>query len=594
MGTYSDYEIESKVRNPQLKELAKEIMDISSGHDHDGVNSKAVTTGAPANGSVTNAILATDVKVGSLAAITTTANGNVVAAINELDAENGDLSTLTTSATTLAGAINEIDAGLTTATATANGAASVAALADAAADAAAAAVASAASLTGAQTLTNKTLTAVKIATTDGIFDAGGDEYMVFTEATTPKTYIGVASGDTGVAPRVIGAGETNTDLHLHGSGTGNVVLSDGTDTTKILYFEVAGATAGKDMKIVSSQTDDRVLTLPDATDTLVGKATTDVLSNKTLTLPQINDTSADHQYVFAVSELTADRTVTLPLLTGADEFVFKDHAQTLTNKTLTTPKIATGGYIADAAGDEYIKFVADTTPVTHIQVTSGDTTVKPIIQAVGETNIGLQLQGNGTGNVTIVDGDTPTKAVEFELVSAAASTMTTLAISQTVNRTITLPDATDTLVGKATTDTLTNKTLDSAGTGNVVKNVVLAYAGNITRAEMITGKTLVADRAGVTIKVLSVKMLVNGAFDGGAGTSFILRDSGTPVVILTALKAALTDGAKISTEGLAIANVTEGAGMVGALTAAKGIVVAADAAWDAGTSIDIAIQYMYT
>ena len=49
---------------------------------------------------------------------------------------------------------------------------------------------------------------------------------------------------------------------------------------------------------------------------------------------EIQDTSTDHQYVLAVSELAADRTVTLPLLTGNDEFVFKDHLQTLTNKTI--------------------------------------------------------------------------------------------------------------------------------------------------------------------------------------------------------------------------------------------------------------------
>lgn len=66
---------------------------------------------------------------------------------------------------------------------------------------------------------------------------------------------------------------------------------------------------------------------------------TETLTNKTLTTPQINDTSANHQYVFASSELTADRTVTLPLLTGNDEFVFKDHTQTLTNKTIGTTNL---------------------------------------------------------------------------------------------------------------------------------------------------------------------------------------------------------------------------------------------------------------
>jgi len=58
----------------------------------------------------------------------------------------------------------------------------------------------------------------------------------------------------------------------------------------------------------------------------------------TVTLPktvEIQDTSADHQYVLAVSELTADRTITLPLLTGTDTFVFAAFIQTLTNKRIT-------------------------------------------------------------------------------------------------------------------------------------------------------------------------------------------------------------------------------------------------------------------
>jgi hypothetical protein len=77
---------------------------------------------------------------------------------------------------------------------------------------------------------------------------------------------------------------------------------------------------------------------------IVGTSDTQTLTSKTLTsptitspvitTPQINDTSANHQYVFAVSELTADRTVTLPLLTDNDTFVFAEFQQTLNNKTI--------------------------------------------------------------------------------------------------------------------------------------------------------------------------------------------------------------------------------------------------------------------
>jgi len=75
------------------------------------------------------------------------------------------------------------------------------------------------------------------------------------------------------------------------------------------------------------------------TGVFVGTTDTQTLTNKTLTspvitTPELNDTSKDHQYITAVSELIADRTVTMPLLAGNDEFVFKAHTQTLTNKTI--------------------------------------------------------------------------------------------------------------------------------------------------------------------------------------------------------------------------------------------------------------------
>lgn len=139
-----------------------------------------------------------------------------------------------------------------------------------------------ATLAGSEALSNKTLTAVKIVTTDGIFDAGGDELLIFTEAGTPITYIDIASGNTGVAAQVRAKGEANTDLLLAGLGTGNVYIGDGADVSKDITFELSGATGTKTMTILSSHSDDRTLTLPNATDTLVGKATTDAFTNKTI------------------------------------------------------------------------------------------------------------------------------------------------------------------------------------------------------------------------------------------------------------------------------------------------------------------------
>ena len=66
-----------------------------------------------------------------------------------------------------------------------------------------------------------------------------------------------------------------------------------------------------------------------------------------LTTPQINDTSANHQYVFAVSELAADRTVTLPLLTGNDQVTMDAHATTLTNKTIDLADNTVTGSLAE-------------------------------------------------------------------------------------------------------------------------------------------------------------------------------------------------------------------------------------------------------
>ena len=157
---------------------------------------------------------------------------------------------------------------------------------------------------------------------------------------------------------------------------------------------------------------DKTITLPNATGTVVLNTHTQTLTNKTLTspvltTPQINDTSSDHQYVVAVSELAADRNVTLPLLTGDDEFTFNSHAQTLTNKTLTTPaitspKITTS--INDTNGAEVIEVPATTNADNHLKISNADG-ASPTIESVGANdNVGLNIGSKGTGVVTITTG----------------------------------------------------------------------------------------------------------------------------------------------------------------------------------------------
>ena len=162
------------------------------------------------------------------------------------------------------------------------------------------------------------------------------------------------------------------------------------------------------------------LTFPTGTDTIVGRATTDTLTNKTLTSPTVSGltlsdasiviegaTADASETTITVTDPTADRTITIPDATGTVSLV--TGTETLTNKTLTAPKFADAGFIADANGAEQIIFQTTASAVNEIEITNAatggsavaSTSTAPIIGASGETNVDLALLPKGTGHVTI-------------------------------------------------------------------------------------------------------------------------------------------------------------------------------------------------
>jgi hypothetical protein len=124
-----------------------------------------------------------------------------------------------------------------------------------------------ATLTGTQTLTNKTLTSPKI---NQVLDSNGNEILAFTPITSAVDYISIKNGiGVGVPLHISATGDsTNIGLHIETKGTGLVQISDGTDTTKGIRFRSSGSATSAVTLIDAVSSAGRVITLPNATGTL--------------------------------------------------------------------------------------------------------------------------------------------------------------------------------------------------------------------------------------------------------------------------------------------------------------------------------------
>jgi trimeric autotransporter adhesin len=312
---------------------------------------------------------------------------------------------------------------------------------------------------------------------------------------------------------------TNANLTGHITSVGNAAVLGSFTSAELLAAitdetgtgaAVFGTSPTLASPIISSISNTGTLTLPTSTDTLVGRDTTDTLKNKTLTEPTITGNGAiagvftgnltgnvtgnltgNADTVTTNADLTGDITSSGNATTIASGVIINDDisasagivdtklatistASKVSNSATTATSANTASAIVtrDASGNfsagtitaaltgnaETATKIAsitnsDIVQLTETQTLTNKTLTEPIITGAG--GVGVLFNGSTSGTTKIV------------ATAVAGSTK------------LTLPAATDILVGRATTDTLTNKTL-TAPTITGAGAIAGVFTGNIT------------------------------------------------------------------------------------------------------------------
>lgn len=251
--------------------------------------------------------------------------------------------------------------------------------------------------------------------------------------------------------------------------------------------------------------------------------------------------------------------------TTVESITTTTNTQTLTNKTLTNPVIS--GSTASITVQDTNLTIQDNLDNTKqvkfeaASVTTGTTATLTVPTAsttlVGTDSVQTLDNKSLTDSTTqIVAGGAPTKRLLLNVQGATASTFTQVNAVQTANRTITLPDSTDTLVGKATTDTLTNKSI--SGSTNTFTNIP---NGATTATTANTPSTIVARDGSGNFSAGTITAALNGnattattaTTAGSVSGTVAIANGGTgqtaKAAAFTALSPAVTKGDLIVSNG---------------------------------------------
>ena len=272
-------------------------------------------------------------------------------------------------------------------------------------------------------LKDNTGTMVGTQTTQNVFNATATTVNAFGAATALT--IGATSGTTTVRNNLTVTG------NLTVNGTTTTVNSTTVEIQNAFVFEGATADGFETTLSTVDPTADRTILLPDASDTLVGKATTDTLTNKTLTSPTLttpvlgtpSSGTLTNCTGLPVSGITASTSTALgvgsiELGHATDTTIARSSAgvisvegvvvptvsstSTLTNKTLTFPIIdniqlgytttatAAGTTTLTATSNRYQRFTGSTTQTIVLPVTS-----------TLATGVSYEIENASTGNLTV-------------------------------------------------------------------------------------------------------------------------------------------------------------------------------------------------
>tara|TARA_R100000773_G_scaffold16882_2_gene15380 strand:+ start:14741 stop:16717 length:1977 start_codon:yes stop_codon:yes gene_type:complete len=193
------------------------------------------------------------------------------------------------------------------------------------------------------------------------------------------------------------------DAHFIGDENGNEQIIFQTTSSAVNQFDVTNAATGSPPKISATGGDSNI----DFDLEAKGTGHVTVRGNSNSGAIQFNCEANTHGQIVIAQPHSAGVTNTLTLPAGSSStLVSLVSTDTLTNKTLTEPKFADGGFIADANGAEMLVFQTVSSAANAVEITNAAASGAVVIGAMGsDSNVDIDITPKGTGEINIAAGN---------------------------------------------------------------------------------------------------------------------------------------------------------------------------------------------